>query len=93
MFLVEKYHDIVFDNIHLIGDKNTHTGTEGEWGHCMYIIDSYNITVKNSILEQAWGDGIYIGYSYYKEPSNIVRNIVVDNCKILDNSRNGTKSN
>lgn len=82
-------HDILFDNIHLIGDKEEHTGTEGEWGHCLNVTDSYNITIKNSIFENAWGDGIYLGLEFTKIPLNEVKNLTVDNCKILNSSRNG----
>ena len=82
-------HDILFDNIHLIGDKEEHTGTEGEWGHCLNVTDSYNITIKNSIFENAWGDGIYLGLEFTKTPLNEVKNLTVDNCKILNSSRNG----
>lgn len=82
-------HDVVIENAHIIGDKELHTGTEGECGHCLNITDSYNIEVKNSILENAWGDGIYIGLEYYKTPLNVVKNINISNCKILNCSRNG----
>lgn len=82
-------HDINFEKLHLVGDKNEHLGTEGQFGHCLHIIDSYNINVKNSILENAWGDGIYIGLDWDVAPKNTVNNIKVSNCKILNCSRNG----
>lgn len=82
-------HDIVFDNIHLIGDKDEHTGQTGEYGHCLNVTDSYNISIKNSIFENAWGDGIYLGLEYNETPLNEVKNLLVDNCKILNSSRNG----
>lgn len=82
-------HDITFDNIHLIGDKNEHTGTTGQWGHCLNVTDCYNINIKNSIFENAWGDGIYLGLEFTKTPLNEVKNLTVDNCKILNCSRNG----
>lgn len=82
-------HDIVFKNLHLVGDRFEHKGTVGEWGHCINIVDSYNIKVENSIFENPWGDGIYIGYEYTVAPTNRVKDIEVINSKVINPSRNG----
>lgn len=81
--------NVVFRNIHLIGDRYEHKGTVGEWGHCLNIVDSTNIKVENSIFENPWGDGIYIGYEYTVAPVNRVKDIEVINSKIINPSRNG----
>lgn len=62
------------------GERSTHTGETGEWGHCIIIRESENITLKNIILKNAWGDGLYI-----VDSENInTYNIIADN-----NRRNG----
>lgn len=50
----------VIDNLHIIGDRKEHTGTSGEWGMCIEIRAS-NVEVRNCILKDGWGDGIYVG--------------------------------
>jgi len=44
-----------------IGDRNRHTGTTGEWGHCIDVRGSSNVTIQNVIAKDAWGDGIFVG--------------------------------
>ena len=57
------------------GERNTHTGETGQWGHCIHIKDSSNILIKNIILKDAWGDGLYINGG-----TNITsQNIICDN--------------
>lgn len=41
------------------GERETHTGTTGEWGHCIYVDGSCdNIYIHDIKLTNAWGDGI-----------------------------------
>ena len=62
------------------GDRETHTAETGEWGHCIAIRESKNITLKNITLKNAWGDGLYV-----VDSSNInTYNIIADS-----NRRNG----
>ena len=43
------------------GDKTTHTGNTGEWGHCIHIAGgSTNIRIHDIRLIDAWGDGLYV---------------------------------
>ncbi|MEZ2895466.1 phage tailspike protein [Providencia rettgeri] len=54
--------NIIIEGGHFIGDKFEHAGTAGEWGMCISIRGSCeNITIKNPKIDDAWGDGIYIG--------------------------------
>lgn len=62
------------------GDRTTHTGESGEWGHCIIVRSCENVTLKNITLKDAWGDGLYVVNS-----SNVsTYNIIADN-----NRRNG----
>ena len=41
------------------GDRETHTGSTGEWGHCIYANGSCdNIYIHDIKLTNAWGDGM-----------------------------------
>jgi len=53
------------DNVTLInpvltGDRDSHTGATGEYGHGIFFITSYNIAVQGGNIKDMWGDGITI---------------------------------
>ena len=76
--------NITLRNGVIVGDANEHIGTEGEHGHCLYVVGS-DITLYNMTMEQGWGDGVYIG----KSDANIAKNIRMYGCKCNGNRRNG----
>lgn len=61
----------------LEGDKATHLTDTGEWGMCISVTDSENITLKNINLINAWGDGLYINDAV----NLITENLYIDNCR------------
>lgn len=71
----------------IIGDRTTHTGSTGEWGHDIVIRNNCkNIRIYNPICSNAWGDGIFIG-----ESDGIPTNIRIYN-PICDNNRRNNMS-
>lgn len=89
MLVVGNVNNVLIRNAHLIGDKDEHTGTSGEWGYGIYVYSSQNVNIENCIIEKTWGDGIYIGYSYAETSTQIPKYIYVNNAKIINCSRNG----
>lgn len=63
------------------GDVNEHTGTTGEWGMGINILNSNNIEVNGLSIKNCWGDCVYIGNNSY--------NIVIQNCKLKRARRQG----
>ena len=53
--------NVTVNNPNLVGDKDKHLGTKGEWGMGINIMASKNVTINNPIISKTWGDGIYIG--------------------------------
>lgn len=80
---------VLIRNAHLIGDKDDHTGTSGEWGYGIHVFSSQYINIENSVIEKTWGDGIYVGFSYAEASTQIPKYITIDNTNILNCSRNG----
>lgn len=62
----------------IVGDKFTHTGTEGEWGMGVKITNAKNIRVSDLTIKECWGDCIYINKQS--------KNVLIDGC-YLDNGR------
>lgn len=62
----------------ILGDKFTHTGTEGEWGMGIRISNGKHVRVSGLTIKNCWGDCIYI--------NNHSKDVVIDGC-CLDNGR------
>lgn len=85
IFKITNTLNVHIEGIEFVGDKNTHTGTTGEWGNAIDISNSSNITIKNCAMYEFWGDGITLGGSL-GVPS---KNVVIEGCEIAGNRRNG----
>ncbi|MCC2591360.1 right-handed parallel beta-helix repeat-containing protein [Chryseobacterium sp. MFBS3-17] len=72
-------------NPNIIGDRKSHTGNKGEWGHGINILGSKNVLISNFNISNCWGDGIYIGRDNNKFSSNIT----LKNGIVYNNRRNG----
>lgn len=79
----------------IIGERNEHTGSGGEWGHGINISGSINVTVKDVEISQCWGDGIYLGfYEGIASDDNRVNikrcsdGVTIENCNLHHNRRN-----
>lgn len=71
---------VTIENVIVYGDKMNHQGTSGEWGNCVAINNSNDITIRNCEMHDGWGDGIYV---------NAGERIVIENCLVWNNRRNG----
>ena len=53
--------DVEISGGRIVGDRDGHLGSTGEWGHGIMIRGSSRITVRNIHVSSCWGDGISIG--------------------------------
>ena len=81
-----KVSNVVLYNPVIVGDRNSHIGTEGEFGTGIAIRSSSNITIYNPKVTYCWGDGIYIGQADTKE---VCKNIVIKDAYLYKNRRDG----
>lgn len=70
----------------ITGDKLTHTGSTGEWGHGIYITGSF-ITVKDIKVKECWGDCICINGT--ENTPFETHNIIIDNVWLDSGRRQG----
>jgi len=70
----------------IVGDRNSHSGTTGEWGMGIGIRGSSNITIYGPNVTNCWGDGIYLGQLYGKGHN---KNIVIKDAYLRKNRRDG----
>lgn len=74
--------NIYFPNI--VGDRTTHTGTGGEYGFGINILNSSHVNIFYPVISNCWGDGITINDS-----SDVPQNINISYASIDNCRRNG----
>ena len=85
IFDIKNIENVIIEGTGTIkGERDTHIGDSGEWGHGVNIISSEKITIKGITIRDCWGDGIYIGGN--GSPS---KNISIVNTSISNNRRQG----
>jgi hypothetical protein len=59
--LVEGAKGVVISGGAIVGERDHHTGTTGEWGHGIYVRGSVDVSISDVHISSCWGDGICIG--------------------------------
>ena len=78
VLLIDDVDNVVVTGGTVQGERNEHTGTSGEWGHCIAVKNgATNITLDNIRLIDGWGDGVYIN----NVTDIVTRNLIIDNCR------------
>lgn len=70
----------------IVGDRDSHTGTSGEWGMGIALRGTKDVVVQGTRIEKCWGDGVYIGASTKK---NYCENTLIDKISVDKCRRNG----
>jgi hypothetical protein len=74
----------------IIGDRDNHLGTTGEWGHGIMIRGSSQVTVRDIHVSRCWGDGVSIGGAMVTNAPTIPCNdVVIANIVSTGNRRQG----
>lgn len=55
--------DVWIGNGRVVGDRDTHLGVTGEFGHLLAVQGGQNVHASDLWLEEAWGDGAVFGRS------------------------------
>jgi hypothetical protein len=58
---VYKVSDVEISGGQIVGERDQHMGTTGEWGHAIMVRGSKRVTVRDIRLSRCWGDGLSIG--------------------------------
>jgi len=81
VLLVSNANDVVIYSPVIVGDRDKHLGTSGEWGMGISIKDSKNVYVKSPSISNCWGDGIYIGKTTGNSTNIEISDGKIDNCR------------
>ena len=90
--------NVIIDGLTLICDRSieneTISGTPVAKGHGVRVSGSKNVTIKNCDISNAYGDGLSVwisGVESSQDPAQrkLCENILIENCTIHENRRNG----
>ena len=70
----------------IVGERNGHLGTTGEWGMGIRCEGSSDMTIDGVNVRDCWGDGIYVGNSAANRES---QRVTITNCTVRNNRRQG----
>jgi polygalacturonase len=88
--MVYKVSDVEISGGQIIGDRENHLGTTGEWGHAIMVRGSSRVTIRDIHLSKCWGDGISIGGAMVTAAPTIPCNdVVIANVVCTNNRRQG----
>ena len=83
IFYINGQKNVTINDGTIIGDRNNHTGTTGEWGMGIAIMGSADVWLTNTTVKNCWGDNYYVG------GSAINKNLYFDNTLSDSARRNG----
>lgn len=52
--------NVHIDGGNLIGERDSHIGTTGEWGHGIFMFQCNGVTLQHTTIRDCWGDGLYL---------------------------------
>jgi parallel beta-helix repeat protein len=81
--------NIVINGGEFVGERYEHMGTDGEVGFCIFVRNSKDITLRDVVAREAWGDGLYIGTKGPSDPLTKSKRVSLYNCIFDDNRRQG----
>lgn len=88
--LAERVSDATISGGSIMGDRYSHLGAKGEWGHGVMIRGASRVTVRNVTISRCWGDGISVGGFALKGRAGIPStDILIDRVRCLSNRRQG----
>ncbi|RPE09716.1 right-handed parallel beta-helix repeat-containing protein [Chitinophaga lutea] len=90
-----RYHAILVefvDNVsifggRIVGDRDIHTGTTGEWGMGIAIYGSTNVKVNRTYISNCWGDGVVVGGRKNGGVTVVSRDVILKRVTSTNNRR------
>lgn len=90
VLMAYKVSDVEISGGQIIGDRDTHLGTIGEWGHAIMVRGCQRVTIRDIHLSKCWGDGVSIaGAMVLNAPTIPSDDVVIANIVSTNNRRQG----
>jgi polygalacturonase len=90
VLMVYKVSNVEISGGRIVGERDTHLGTTGEWGHGVMVRGSTRVTVRDIHISRCWGDGISVGAAMVTgSPYVVSDDVVIANVVCTGNRRQG----
>lgn len=86
LHIIGKDHINISGSGSIVGDKSTHIGTTGQWGHGIYVQGNF-VNIEGLTIKECWGDAICVGKS--SSQTFTINKVVIENCFLDDCRRQG----
>lgn len=73
----------------IIGERDAHLGTGGEFGMGVNVRGASNIRIADITVSKCWGDGVYLGADTTGNQATYASDVVIQNITCDANRRNG----
>jgi polygalacturonase len=74
----------------IVGDRDNHLGTTGEWGHAIQVLGSTGVVIRDIHISKCWGDGVCVGGAMVANSAPIPsRSVTIANIVSTGNRRHG----
>jgi parallel beta-helix repeat protein len=73
----------------IVGERDAHGDTVGEWGYGLNITASTHVTVSDLHISNCWGDGIWIGALGRGDAAVVSSDVTLDRVVSTNNRRQG----
>lgn len=61
VLLIEGVYDVQVDGGRIVGDRDHHLSSAGEWGHGIMVRGAEQVLLRDLHITKCWGDGISVG--------------------------------
>ena len=61
VLLIEGVHDVQVSGGRIVGDRDHHLSSAGEWGHGIMVRGAEQVSLRDLHITKCWGDGISVG--------------------------------
>lgn len=90
VLLAQELENVEISGGRIIGDRDSHLGSSGEWGHGIRVRGCSGVTIRDIHISRCWGDAISAGGIMPKgQPSRPGRDLLVSNVICSGNRRQG----
>lgn len=90
VLLGEQLQDVEISGGRIVGERDSHLGASGEWGHGIRLSGCVGATIRNIHVSRCWGDGISAGGNMLKgAASRPGRDLLIADVVSTGNRRQG----